>query len=100
MNLMSNGEIDFLIVSLQTKSIIQIEAKKGNSQKNIKAAAIQLEKGFEFFNENFPFPSSENWSYIKVGVVDKLKIIVTFPTLPKLTKPYLNSRVHSYKCVF
>jgi hypothetical protein len=66
MNLLSNGEIDFLIVSLQTKSIIQIEAKKGNSQKNIKAAAVQLEKGFEFFNENFPFPSSENWSYIKV----------------------------------
>jgi hypothetical protein len=69
MNLMSNGEIDFLIVSLQTKSIIQIEAKKGNSQKNIKAAAIQLEKGFEFFFENFPFPSSENWSYIKVRLL-------------------------------
>ncbi len=60
------GEFDFIIVSLPLKSIIQIEAKRGNNEKGIKSAEKQLNRGQEFFTENFPFPSSENWNYTKM----------------------------------
>jgi hypothetical protein len=60
------GEFDFIIVSLPLKSIIQIEAKNGNNEKNINSAEKQLIRGQEFFVENFPFPSSENWTYTKM----------------------------------
>ncbi len=60
------GEFDFIIVSLPLKSIIQIEAKNGNNDKNIKSAEEQLNRGQEFFEENFPFPRSENWNYTKM----------------------------------
>jgi hypothetical protein len=60
------GEFDFIIVSLPLKSIIQVEAKNGNNVKNIKSAEEQLNQGQEFFKENFPFPSSENWKYTKM----------------------------------
>ena len=61
-----SGEIDFLIVSLPLKSIIQIEAKKGNSNSNRRKASAQLRQGLLFFEQNFPFPISENWNYIKM----------------------------------
>jgi hypothetical protein len=65
-NLKNTGEFDLIIVSLPSKSIIQIEAKNGNNQKNINSAERQLNLGQEFFEENFPFPSSENWNYTKM----------------------------------
>jgi hypothetical protein len=61
-----SGEIDFLIVSLPLKSIIHIEAKKGNSNSNRRKASAQLKRGMTFFEENFPFPVSEKWNYIKM----------------------------------
>jgi hypothetical protein len=65
-DLKTTGEIDFIVISLQLKSIIQIEAKRGNNQKNREHAEEQLKKGLAFFKENFSFPSSENWKYIKM----------------------------------
>ena len=61
-----SGEIDFLIISLPLKAIIHIEAKKGNNNSNRRKASAQLRRGLTFFEENFPFPSSENWNYIKM----------------------------------
>ena len=65
-NLKTLGEFDFIVISSAFKSIIQIEAKRGNNPKNRTHAEIQLNRGQEFFKENFPFPSSENWTYIKM----------------------------------
>ena len=62
----ASGEIDFLIISLPLKSIIHIEAKKGNSKSNRSKASAQLKRGLTFFKENFPFPVSEKWNYIKM----------------------------------
>ena len=61
-----SGEIDFLIVSLPLKSIIQIEAKKGNSNSNRRKASAQLGRGHAFFKQNVPFPTSDKWNYIKM----------------------------------
>ncbi len=66
LGLKTAGEIDFLIISLPLKSIIHIEAKKANSNKNRKKASVQLKRGLTFFKENVPFPKSENWKYIKI----------------------------------
>jgi hypothetical protein len=60
------GEFDFIVISSAFKSIIQIEAKRGNNPKNREHAETQLNRGQAFFEENFPFPSSENWTYIKM----------------------------------
>jgi hypothetical protein len=60
------GEIDFLIMSLPLKAIIHIEAKKGNSNSNRRKASVQLKRGLAFFEQNFAFPSSENWNYRKM----------------------------------
>jgi hypothetical protein len=62
----ASGEIDFLIISLPLKSIIHIEAKKGNSKSNRSKASAQLKRGLTFFEENIPFPVSEKWNYIKM----------------------------------
>jgi hypothetical protein len=62
----ASGEMDFLIISLPLKSIIHIEAKKGNSNSNRRSASAQLKRGLTFFEKNFPFPASENWNYIKM----------------------------------
>ncbi len=62
----ASGEIDFLIISLPLKSIIHIEAKKGNSKSNRSKASAQLKRGQAFFKENVPFPTSEKWNYIKM----------------------------------
>lgn len=62
----TEGEIDFLIISSALKSIIQIEAKRGNNEKNREHAEKQLNRGQKFFEENFPFPSSEKWEYVKM----------------------------------
>ncbi len=62
----TTGEFDFIIISLPLKSIIQIEAKKGNNEKNRKHADKQLNRGQEFFAKNCPFPNSENWKYTKM----------------------------------
>ncbi len=62
----TTGEIDFLIISLPLRSIIQIEAKNGNNIKNREHADKQLNRGQAFFKDNFPFPSSENWNYTKM----------------------------------
>ncbi len=66
LNSKTTGEIDFLIISLPIKSIIHIEAKKGNNQSNRKKASDQLMRGLTFLKENVPFPISENWKYIKM----------------------------------
>jgi hypothetical protein len=66
LNLKTTGEIDFLIISLPLKSIIHIEAKRANTDSSRGSAAKQLERGQTFFEENCPFPSSENWKYIKM----------------------------------
>ena len=60
------GQIDFLIISLPLKSIIHIEAKKGNNSTGRKIATDQLMRGQKFFEDNLPFPNSENWNYIKM----------------------------------
>ena len=60
------GEFDFIVISSAFKSIIQIEAKRGNNPKNREHAETQLNRGQAFFEENFPFPSSKNWTYIKM----------------------------------
>jgi hypothetical protein len=65
-DLSEKGEFDFIIISLPLKSIVQIEAKKGNNEKNRQHADTQLNRGKKFFEENFPFPRSENWEYIKM----------------------------------
>jgi hypothetical protein len=62
----TTGEIDFLIISLPLRSIIQIEAKNGNNKKNREHAEKQLNRGQEFFWNNCPFPESENWKYTKM----------------------------------
>jgi hypothetical protein len=74
-NLKTLGEFDFIVISSASKSIIHIEAKRGNNPGNRTHAETQLNRGQAFFEENFPFPSSENWNYIKMmcfgEVVDK-----------------------------
>ena len=65
-NLLTTGEFDFIVVSSASKLIVQIEAKRGNNEKNRENAEKQLNHGKEFFTENFPFPSSENWNYVKM----------------------------------
>ena len=65
-NLKTKGEFDFIIISSASKSIIHIEAKRGNNPGNREHAEIQLNRGQAFFEENFPFPSSENWNYVKM----------------------------------
>jgi hypothetical protein len=65
-NLKTLGEFDFIVISAASKSIIHIEAKRGNNPGNREHAEIQLNRGQAFFEENFPFPSSENWKYIKI----------------------------------
>ncbi len=65
-NLKTLGEFDFIVISSSSRSIIQIEAKRGNSEKNREHAEKQLKRGQEFFEQNLPFPSSENWSYTKM----------------------------------
>ena len=65
-NLKTKGEFDFIIISSASKSIIHIEAKRGNNPGNRTHAETQLNRGQAFFEENFPFPSSENWTYIKM----------------------------------
>jgi hypothetical protein len=62
----TTGEIDFLIISLPLMSIIHIEAKTANTDNTRSSAAKQLNRGQAFFEENFPFPSSENWNYTKM----------------------------------
>jgi hypothetical protein len=65
-NLKTLGEFDFIIISSASKSIIQVEAKRGNNPGNRTHAGTQLNRGQAFFEENFPFPSSENWKYVKM----------------------------------
>jgi hypothetical protein len=60
------GEFDFIIISSALKSVIQIEAKRGNNEKNRDHAERQLNHGQAFFKDNVPFPSSKNWNYVKM----------------------------------
>jgi hypothetical protein len=62
----TTGEIDFLIISLPLQSVIQIEAKRANTDSTRSSALTQLKRGLAFFEENFPFPPSENWNYTKM----------------------------------
>ncbi len=62
----TTGEMDFLIISLPLQSVIQIEAKRANTDTTRSSAAKQLNRGQTFFEENIPFPSSENWNYTKM----------------------------------
>jgi hypothetical protein len=65
-NLNTLGEFDFIVILSASKTIIQIEAKRGNNPKNRTHAETQLNRGRAFFEGNFPFPSSENWKYVKM----------------------------------
>ncbi len=47
-------------------SIIHIEAKRANTGTSRTSATKQLGRGQTFFEENIPFPSSENWNYTKM----------------------------------
>jgi len=100
-SLNESGEIDFLIISLPLKAIIHIEAKKGNSNSNRRKASDQLKRGLKFFEENFPFPCSENWNYIKMmcfgesvekDICDQCKLFVLSANFieTKLTQPIAN----------
>ena len=62
----TTGELDFVIISLPLQSIIQIEAKRANTDSTRSSAWTQLTRGLAFFEENIPFPSSENWNYTKM----------------------------------
>jgi hypothetical protein len=62
----TTGEIDFLIISLPLQSIIQIEVKRGSTDASRSSAAKQLIRGQAFFEDSFPFSSSENWNYTKM----------------------------------
>ncbi len=62
----TTGEIDFLIISLLLQSIIHIEVKRANTDSTRSSAWTQLTRGLAFFEENIPFPSSENWNYTKM----------------------------------
>jgi hypothetical protein len=62
----TTGEIDFLIISLPLMSIFQIEVKRANTDATRSSALTQLNRGLAFFEENFPFPTSENWNYTKM----------------------------------
>jgi hypothetical protein len=66
LNCKTTGEIDFLIISLPLRSIIQIEAKRAYTDTSRSSATKQLGRGQTFFEENFPFPSLENWKYTKM----------------------------------
>ena len=66
LNSKTTGEIDFLIISLPLMSIIQIEVKRANTDTTRSSAAKQLNRGQAFFEEHFPFSSSENWNYTKM----------------------------------
>jgi hypothetical protein len=96
-----SGEIDFLIISLPLKYIIQIEAKKGNNNSNRRKASDQLKRALTFFEDNFPFPSSENWNYTKMmcfgesvekDICDQCKPFVLSANFieTKLTQPVAN----------
>jgi hypothetical protein len=63
LDLKTTGEIDFLIISMPLRSIIQIEAKRANTDSTRSSAWTQLTRGLAFFEKNIPFPSSENWNY-------------------------------------
>jgi hypothetical protein len=65
-NLKTKGEFDFIVISLASKSIIHIEAKKRNNHWKREDSETQLNRGRAFFEGNFPFPSSENWNYVKM----------------------------------
>jgi hypothetical protein len=54
------------ISSFMIDPIIQIEAKRANTDTSRSSATKQLGRGQTFFEENFPFPSSENWNYTKM----------------------------------
>ncbi len=60
------GEFDFFVISSASKSIIQIEAIVRNNNSNRKSASKQLKRGQTLFEENVPFPISENWNYTKM----------------------------------
>jgi hypothetical protein len=96
-----SGEIDFLIISLPLKAIIHIEAKKGNNNSNRRKASDQLKRGLTFFEDHFPFPSSENWNYTKMmcfgesvekDICDQCKPFVLSAIFieTKLTQPVAN----------
>ncbi len=68
------GEFDFLIFLRDFNKIVHIEVKKSNDKSNRKKAGEQLQKGFDFFLETFPFPKKENWSYVKVAFFGEPKI--------------------------
>jgi hypothetical protein len=61
----SNLEFDFLIISLPLKAIIQVEVNPKNNKNTRKHAKEQLQQGLKFFKEQLPFPSDENWKFIK-----------------------------------
>ena len=60
-----DGEFDFLILSANAKTIIQIECKTEYQPKVLSKAVNQLQKGKKFFQDYFFFP--EGWRYVKAA---------------------------------
>jgi len=58
-------EFDFLILYETLKIIYHVEVKNSLSFKNMNKAGDQLQNGYEMFSSKIPFPSSENWTYLK-----------------------------------
>ena len=58
-------ELDFLILSANTKTIIQIECKTEYQPKALSKAVNQLQRGKKFFQDYFKF--SEGWRYVKAA---------------------------------
>ena len=58
-------EFDFLVLSKQLRSVVQIEVKLSNSGLQRRSASEQLDKGFQFLQKTVPFPGNEDWHFVK-----------------------------------
>ena len=66
----SQKEFDFLILSLELKSIFHIEAKKSSTEEPFGSASTQLENGLRFFQSTLPFSPDESWHYCRIMYFD------------------------------
>ena len=66
----SQKEFDFLILSLELKSIFHIEAKKSSTEETFGSASTQLENGLRFFQSTLPFSPDESWHYCTIMYFD------------------------------
>ena len=67
-----NREIDVIILSLRLKSIFQIEVKKSYHLKSLNDGVRQLKEGKTFLSSVIPFPSNEQWKFVRSLCFGKL----------------------------